>query len=449
MNRSALTGLRAFYALVLGQFVSTIGSAITRFGVSVWVFTETGSTTAYTALVFFSIFPIGFGALIAGPFVDRWDRRKVMLISDAIAGVSTLVIAVLFLFDDLAVWQLYLALFINGVASAFARPALDGSVALLVPKAQLARASGLSQMIGAVETILSSAIAGFLVATFGLGAVFLIDVVTFGFNMLVLLLIRIPKVEPSHALLPIGSFWKDFGVGLQYVRQRPALLYLLGLFASTMFLLPGMAYSLVTPLVLSFSNETALGLILSGFGVGSLVGGIGLTLWNDSRRRMSGILIAMMIAGVATIIIGLREHTLLIGLGFVLIGISFVFIMGLNRVIWQMKVAPEMLGRVFALQLAVGVGAQSLGALLAGPLADNLFESLMNRTGAFASSIGLLIGTGPGRGIAVMFLLVGLIELVIVLVSALQPNIRLLEDGLPDAEAALLPIQPAVQPSSD
>ena len=449
MTKSALTGIRAFYLLVLGQFVSTIGSAITRFGLSVWVFTQTGSVSDYTMLVFFSIFPIGFGALIAGPLVDRWDRRKVMIISDTIAGLSTLVLALLFLFDSLALWQLYLALFINGAASAFARPALEASVALLVPKAQLGRASGLTQLIGSLETILSSAVAGFIVGTFGLGIVFLIDVVTFGFNIVVLLLIAVPKVVQSGAFQPINSFWNDFRVGLRYILQRPALIYLLGLFTITMFLLPGIAYSLVTPLVLSFANEQALGLILAGFGSGLLIGGLGLTFWGGAQRRMNGILAAMMTAGLAAILISLRENTFLIGLGFVLTGISFAFIMGLNRVIWQTKVAPEMLGRVFALQLALGVGGQSLGVLFAGALADALFEPLMNTTGALAQSVGLLIGTGPGRGIAFMFLIVGLIQLLMVSLAVFQPKIRLLEDHLPDADASVVVLQTAKQPSSD
>jgi DHA3 family macrolide efflux protein-like MFS transporter len=441
MPKSDSAGMKAFYALIFGQFISTIGSGITRFGLGVWVFTETQDTTAYTTLLFFAVFPIGLGALIAGPLVDRWNRRTVMMISDAIASLSTLTVAFLFFFNVLELWHLYIALFINGVANAFTRPAVDASVALLVPKEHLSRAAGLSQLVGALETILSPTLAGFMVGLFGLGAVFALDFVTFGVNILVLFFIAIPQPQRTATLQVAQNVWQDFIFGLRYVRQRPALLYLLALFTITMFLLPGIAYSLVTPLVLTFATEAVLGLIVSGFGVGSLIGGALMAVWSGMRRRMYGILVSMTIAGVAAVLISLQENAFLIGIGFVLTGISFVFIMGLSRVIWQTKVAPEVMGRVFALQIALGVGAQALGIMVSGPLATTIFEPLFMENGALVNSVGLLLGIGAGRGIAFMFMLVGTLQLLIVLVSAVTPSVRFLEEELPDYE--MTAVEPA------
>lgn len=432
-----LSGMSAFYALLVGQFISSIGSAMTRFGLSVWVYTETGSTAAYTTLMFFSVFPVGIGALIAGPLVDRWDRRRVMVISDLIAGLSTLLVVGLFFFEAMALWQLYVLLSVNGIASAFSRPAIDASVPLLVPPAQLSRAAGLSQMIWALEMILASTLAGFLIGAFGLELIFLIDVVTFGLNMLILLMLAIPRPPLPEGEQAAKGFWVDLLDGLRYVRQRPGLRFLLGLFTLTMFLLPGFAYSLITPLVLTFANETTLGLILSGFGVGSLIGGTFMAIVG-SKRRVDGILVSMAVAGLAAILISLRANPWLVGLGSMITGLSFVVMIGLNRAIWQQKAAPNVLGRVFSLQLALGVVAQSAGLLLAGTLADAVFEPLLSPTGALAGTVGALIGTGPGRGMAFMFLVVGLLQLVIVLFSVLSPAVRRLEDHLPDAQAGAL-----------
>ncbi|HMQ30718.1 MAG TPA: MFS transporter [Chloroflexaceae bacterium] len=445
MNRhpnTKLSGISAFYALLVGQFISSIGSAMTRFGLSVWVYTNTGSTIAYTTLLFFSVFPVGIGALIAGPLVDRWDRRRVLIVSDTLAGLSTLLVAALFFFDALALWHLYVLLSVNGIASAFSRPALDASVPLLVPRAQLSRAAGLSQVVWALEMILASTLAGFLIGAFGLGVIFLIDVVTFGANMLLLLMLAIPRPPRSEGQRAAGGFRAELLDGLRYVQQRPGMRYLLGLFTATMFLLPGFAYSLITPLVLTFAGETTLGLILSGFGVGSLVGGAVMAAVG-ARRRVGGILATMAVAGLAAILISLRENPWLVGLGSVITGLSFVVMIGLNRAIWQQKAAPDMLGRVFALQLALGVGAQSLGVIMAGSLADAVFEPLLAQTGALASTVGALIGTGPGRGMALMFLVVGMLQLVIVLCSVLSPAVRELEDRLPDAQAGPLIQNPA------
>jgi MFS transporter, DHA3 family, macrolide efflux protein len=435
MNSSTtvrFSSMSAFYALLVGQFVSAMGSAMTRFGLSVWVYTETASTAAYTTLMFFAVFPVGIGALLAGPLVDRWDRRQVMIVSDAIAGLSTMVVALLFFFDLLVGWHLYALLCVNGVASAFSRPALDASVPLLVPSAQLSRAAGLSQLIWALEMILASTLAGLIIGAFGLGVIFLIDFISFGLNIVILLFLTIPRPQPLTGQEASGSFWADLLDGLRYVQQRPGLGYLLGLFTITMFLLPGLAYSLITPLVLTFANETTLGFILSGFGIGSLLGGALMTIVGG-KRRMDGILGSMALAGFAAILISLRESPWLVGVGVMLTGMSFVIMIGLNRSIWQQKAAPAILGRVFSLQMALGVGAQSLGVLLSGALADTIFEPLLTAEGALVSTVGALIGTGTGRGIALMFLLVGLLQLMIVMLSGLRPAIRGLEDRLPDA----------------
>ncbi|MDJ0752774.1 MAG: MFS transporter [Ardenticatenaceae bacterium] len=427
-----ITGTRGFYTILAGQLVSTIGSGMTRFGLGVWVLAETGDTAAFTTLLFFAVFPIGLGSLFAGPLIDRWNRRTVMIVGNVVASLSTVIIAIFFFTDTLMLWHLYVALFINGIANAFILPTLQSITPLLVPRESLNRASGLNQLVRAMESIVAPGLAGFLVALFGLGAVFIVDFVTFGASIIALVLTAVPQPQPKAEPLSTASFWQDFAFGFQYIRQRPGLVYLLSLFSLTLFLLPGVGYSLVTPLVLSFTTEEVLGLILSSYGVGSIVGGMLMALWSSRFRRMHGILAAMATAGLAAILISLDENPWLIGAGFFLTGISFVFIVGLNRVIWQLKTAPEVQGRIFALQAAIGVGGQSLGILIAGQLASRVFEPLLTGDGALVNSVGALIGSGPGRGMAFIFLLIGLLQLVVVLVSSLMPSLRLLEDKMPD-----------------
>ncbi len=248
MGTFRLAGSPAFYALLAGQWVSAVGSAMTRFSLAIWMFTTTGDAMAYTTLLFFAAFPAGLGGLISGPLVDRWNRRRVMIISDTIASLSTLVVAVLFFADALALWHLYIALSVNGIASAFSRPAMDASVPLLVPQAGLQRAAGLAQASQAVEMIVAPSLAGLLVGTLGLGAVFVADFISFGASIVALVAVILPQPSRSRAPQVPFTLWQDFVLGLRYVWQRPGLMYLLGIFASTMFLLPGLAYSLVTPM---------------------------------------------------------------------------------------------------------------------------------------------------------------------------------------------------------
>ena len=423
------TGSRAFYAIILGQLVSTVGSGMTRFGLGIWVFAETGDAAVYSILLFFAVLPLGLGSLFAGPLVDRLNRKQVMIVANAVASLSTLFIALLFFTDALELWHLYLALFVNGVANAFILPSLESSIPLMIPKDQLGRAAGLTQLVSALEAIVAPALAGLLIGVVGLGAIFIVDFVTFSAIIIALILSNLP--QPPQSEKP-KSLWAEFVFGVRYIYDRPSFLYLMGFVTLNMFLLSGIGYALVTPLILTFSTEQAAGLVVSGFGFGAFIGGIALAVWGGPRRRMHGMLIAMVIAGLSIMLVGLRESEILMAFAFVIVGACFTFMIGLNRVIWQLKAAPDVLGRIFSLRVALGLGAQSVGVLIAGVLAEAIFEPLFVEGGVLASSIGQVIGTGDGRGMAFIFVLIGGALIMTALLSAVSPAVRLLEDRVPD-----------------
>ena len=429
MGVVAFTGPRAFAAIIAGQALSTVGSGMTRFALGIWVFATTRDAAAFSTLLFFAVLPLGLGSLFAGPFVDRLNRKNVMIAANALASLSTLAIALLYFADTLALWHLYLALFVNGLANAFILPALESSTPLMLSKAQLGRAAGLTQMVQGFETILSPALAGLLVGTAGLGAIFVVDFVTFGASVLSLILSGVP--QPRRRTERAG-LWAEFLFGIQYIRDRSAFIYLLAFVTWTMFILPGIGYALVTPLVMTFASEQAAGFVVSGFGVGSIIGGIIMTAWGGPKRRMHGMLGAMAVAGVATMLVGLRESTWLMASAFIIVGAAFIFMVGLNRVLWQTKAAPEVLGRIFSLRVALGVGAQSVGVLIAGILAERVFEPMMVESGSLAPTVGALIGVGDGRGMGLMFLLIGAAMILTASVSALVPAVRKFEDRVPD-----------------
>lgn len=423
------SGARAFYAITFGQFVSLVGSGMTRFGLSIWVLRETGDTTAYSALLFFAVLPVGLGSIFTGTLIDRWNRRIVMLIGNAIASLSTLVAALLFFGGALEIWHLFIVLAVNGLANAFVMPSMEASVPLLVGKEQLGRAAGLSQMSMSLEIIISPALAGLLIVSAGLGFIFIIDFITFGASVLALALSVIPQPVHDSERRSLAS---EFMFGLRYIAERPPFVYLMVFVTITMFLMAGVGYALSTPLALSIADERAAGLILSSFGAGALISGFLLTAWGGPKRRMNGMLVGLALAGLASIVVGLRESVLLVTIGVFFIGVTFMFMFGLNRVIWQVKAAPEVLGRIFSLRVALGIGAQSLGVLVAGPLAQHVFEPMMVEGGALAGSVGALIGVGEGRGMALMYIITGLMLITLVIASALTRSIRLMEDLLPD-----------------
>ena len=428
---AVFSGAQSFYTITLGQFVSILGSGMTRFGLSIWVLRETGDTTAYSALLFFAVLPVGLGSIFTGTLVDGWNRRVVMLAGNTVASLSTLVAALLYFGGALEVWHLYIVLAVNGVANAFVIPSMEASVPMLVKKENLGRAAGLTQMTTSLELIVSPALAGILLVSTGLGFIFILDFVTFGASVLALALSAIPQPAPNPDR-ERTSLLGEFIFGFRYIAERPPFVYLMVLITLTLFLMPGIGYALSTPLVLSVADESAAGLVRSSFGAGAMISGILLTAWGGPKRRMNGVLACLAIAGLASMLIGLRESVLLIAIGTFCIGVTFMFMFGLNRVIWQIKAAPEVLGRISSLQMALGSGASSIGVLVAGPLAQHVFEPMMAEGGALAGSFGPIIGVGEGRGMALMYIIEGLVLIGFVIASVLTRRIRLMEDLIPD-----------------
>ena len=424
-------GPRAFYAITFGQFVSLVGSGMTRFGLGIWVLRETGDTTAYTAMLFFAILPVGLGSIFTGTLIDIWNRRIVMLLGNTVASLSTLVAAFLYFSGALEIWHLYIVLTVNGLANAFVIPSMEASVPMLIKKENLGRAAGLTQMATSLEVIIAPAMAGLLIVSAGLGFIFVVDFVTFGASVLAIGLSAIPQPAPDPER-ERGNLLGEFIFGLRYIAERPPFVYLMVFFAMTMFLMPGIGYALSTPLALIIADERAAGLIQSSFGVGALISGVLLTAWGGPKRRMDGLLVGAALAGLASVAIGIRESILLMGLGVFFIGVTFMFMFGLNRVIWQVKAAPDVLGRIFSLRVALGMGAMSLGVLSGGPLAQHVFEPLMADGGALAGSVGQLIGVGEGRGIALIYIITGVTLIALAIVALMTRGLRLLEDIVPD-----------------
>ncbi len=190
---SLFAGMRTFVIIWLGQLVSTLGSGLTGFALGVWIYQETGSTTLYAFNMLANAVPNLLLSPLAGALADRWDRRLVMIMSDAGAGLGTLAVAILALTQRLEVWHVYVATaFISGF-SAFQWPAYSAATTLMVPKEQLGRAGGMVQIGEAVSQLISPALAGGLLVFAGLQGVILTDFATFLCAIATLAFVRFPR----------------------------------------------------------------------------------------------------------------------------------------------------------------------------------------------------------------------------------------------------------------
>jgi MFS transporter, DHA3 family, macrolide efflux protein len=432
-----MEGMSIFVLVWLGQIVSLLGSSLSNFALGVWVYQQSGSITHLSFLILFTTLPIVIISPLAGVLVDRLNRRWVMIFSDSGAALSTLTMALLLVSGQIHIGHIYLVYIATAVSSSFSAfqwPAYRAATTLLVPKKYLGRASGMTQLTQALGQLLSPVLGGVLLEVIQLSGIIVLDFSSFLFSLTTLLLVRFPhhKVTESQEINKT-SLLTEAVYSFHYLTARSGLLALLFFLASSNFLL-GVLQVLAYPLILSLASPAQLGIIMFIGGVGMVTGSLLMSTWGSRRQSYINILFCfMLLNGFSMIVAGLYPSVFLFAVAAFLFFLGLSFINSSAQVIFQKKVAPEIQGRIFSLNSAICGSCLPLAYLVAGPLADRIFEPLMIVNGPLAGTIGQLIGTGPGRGIGLMFIVLGILTMLMTIVAYQYAPLRLVEDELPDA----------------
>jgi MFS family permease len=434
--------MRAFVLVWIGQFISLMGTAMTQFGLTIWAYQLTGQATALALVGFFNFAPTVIFSPIAGALVDRWNRKLVMMLSDLGAGAATIFIFIMYASGNLQMWHLYVAGFVTGVFQSFQFPAYSASISLMLKKEDYARAGGMMMLAEAAPAIVAPVLAGFLLGTIDLSGIILIDIITFIVALAALFVVYIPQPPATEAgRQGKGSLLAESAFGFRYIFARPSLLGLQMVFFSVN-LIASFTNVLVAPMVLARTNqdETLLGFVVSAIGVGGVIGAAILSAWGGPKRRVHGVLIGNALGSLLGIVLMGVGNSIFIWVTAAFFFSFFIpFINGSNQAIWQAKVAPDVQGRVFAARRLIAQITVPVALLLTGPLADQVFEPAMREGGVWTSAFSWLVGTGPGAGMALMFILFGLIGVMVGFGGYLFPAIRNAEDLLPDHKMDAMP----------
>jgi MFS family permease len=404
-----------FLVLWAGQAVSVIGTGLTTFALSVWVYQETGSVTQFALINVLSSAPLLFLSPLAGGLVDRWDRRRTMLVADLVSCMAVLGLYLLFVTGNLAIWHIYVASVVAALAGAFHWPAYAAASTLMVAKRHLGRAAGMAEFARAASVAVSPLLGGALVIGAGLAAVLVVDCVTFLVAAVCLLVVTVPSPEPA----PHGSLLADVRVGWRYLSARPGLLRLLAQFAM-MNLLCSFVPVLMIPLALSATSAASLGLTVTLATCGFLVGGVVMSVWGGPEQRVRAIVLCALAQGAAMIVTGMRPSVVLIVVGLFCFHFLIPVINGCSQAIWQVKVPPALQGRAFAIRRMLAQATSPVGYLLAGPLADHVFVPRF----------------GDDRGVGVLFVVLGVVCLAGNLLALRSRQLRHVERDLPDTRVS-------------
>jgi len=336
------------------------------------------------------------------------------------------VVALLLVLGDLHLAWVFVLVIIESLGNAFQEPAWTASIPMLVPKQHLGRANGLAQTGQGIGNLIAPAIAGALLTLVGLWAILLVDFVTFVFAVSTVALVHIPRPKRVTKVTSVRTEAMD---GWRFVKERPGLLGLLTVMATLNFEF-GFANILFIPLFLSFTTELVFGSVMSIAGLGMVLGTIVMSAWGGPKKRVRGLTLLLSAAGVTIGVVGLRAAVVPAAAGMFALMLLIPIINGTSTTLWQTKVDLDMQGRVFALRRMMGQIAAPASYLLAGPLADKVFEPLMS--GPLVDTVGKVIGVGDGRGIGLLFIVMGLLLVITMAIAYAVPRIRLLEVELPD-----------------
>ncbi|NUR59075.1 MAG: amino acid adenylation domain-containing protein [Catenulispora sp.] len=429
--RGPSPSMRRFLAVAAGQLVSITGSALTEFAVPLWIYLHTHSLTDLAVFSICGLVPGMLAAPLAGAVVDRADRRLIMLVGDAAAGGTQLLLAVLFWTGQLRIWEIYPLLACLSVALMFQRLAYGSSIAQLVPKQYLGHANGVVQMIGGVAQVLVPLVAVGLLAAIGLGGILAIDIGSYAVAIAVVLAVRFPTTMPWRRKEKLLA---EITHGLRYSWGQPGFRAMLLFFATlNVFLAP--LFLLISPLVLAFATLHQVGEVALAAGVGAALGGLGMSVWGGPRRRrMRGMLLCVLLLAGCCAVTGLRPALWLIAAGAFGMSLTLTLVNGIYTTIVHVKVPQRFHGRVFALNTLIAWSTLPIGWALAGPYAARALDPLLAPHGALAGTVGKVIGTGGGRGIGLTYILFAVAMAGLVMVSLRIRTLADFDAATPDTQ---------------
>lgn len=382
---------KKFAIIWTGQFLSILTSSIVNFAIVLWISMETGSAEVLAFATIAALLPQSVLGLFVGIFIDRWKRKRIMILSDSFIAFCTLILAVLFYFDLARLGHIYLLLALRSAGSAFHSPAMQASIPLLAPKSELIRIAGINQMIQSTCNIAGPALAALFITFMEMTNVLLLDVAGAALACISLLFVTIPDPENEVRESKV-KLWKEAKEAFSEVRRHTGLPWLFTLSVlATFFIMP---VSVLFPLMTlnHFSgNAFQMSLVEVAWGGGALLGGAFLGIKKFHLNEITLINRMYIVLGATFLLSGILPvsgyvwFVILTAIG----GISGALYMASFTTVVQTRIDPAVMGRVFSFYISASLLPSMVGLLSTGFLADSIG---MGRTFMIGGGIVCLIG---------------------------------------------------------
>ncbi len=374
-----------FFTVWTGQQLSLIGSRIAQFALVWWVTEKTGSATVLATATMVALLPRILLGPVIGALVDRWNRQKIMMISDSFVALVSLWLAYLFWTGTMQVWHVYVVMLARSAGGAFQSPAFRASTTLMVPSKHYTRMEGLNQTISGVLSVSAPPLGALSLALLPLSGVMMIDVITALFAIVPLFFLSIPQPPPEHVhAIRAASVLSNTREGLRFILHWPGLLALVGLvLVMKIMMMP--AFSLTPVLILkNFGRDaSSLALYQALIGAGTIGGGFLVSVWGGFKRRILTILLGFGGMGLGAVIVGFSstERFWMALVGAALLGGMMAIANAPYTAILQARIPSHMQGRVMASLGSLLTLTTPIGLAMAGPISDLLGVQFWYRIG--------------------------------------------------------------------
>lgn len=400
--------LKNFYIFTIGQFISQFGSSMTSYGLILWAYKQSGSVLSTSLLLISNILPKMLLSYFAGNLTDHFNKKRIMLISDAIAAVLSLGVLIMLFLGHLRLEYLYLINFIFGITESFQSNASTVTLSSLVMKENYMKTSGIRSFFSSVTKIFYPVTATFFYTIGGMQLIIVMDLLTFVFAFTTLLLF----VPISDAIVRRDlSFKEQCLLGLRYMRKRKDILSLI-LFMGFVNLIAGIYSSCLTPMILARNgnNDFQLGVVSSMIGISGLVGSVLVSKMKFTKKKITQMLYIMGFSFlVCNSMLGYGRNyyiwTIMVFIGNLLIPT----VIANEDYIVRTIVPKEMLGKVFAIRSMFQYIAMTVGYFVAGILTDQILEPFMSRPSSVQIVLSKIVGDGSGSGIALIYLCISIL----------------------------------------
>jgi MFS family permease len=416
---------KKFLLLWTGELVSAIGSGLTSFGLSVYVFSQTGKASAVALVTLLAFMPSLLLSAPAGVLADRYDRRLLMVLGDSLSAVGVAFILICMLCGEVRLWQICLGVTISSAFSSLLEPAYKATITDLLNEEQYTKASGLVQAAGSARYLVSPVIAGFLLIASDIKLLLAIDICTFFVTAISTLVVRSGLAQKKHE--QAKSFVREFIDGWGAVSEKKGVLVLVVMASAITFSI-GFIQTLSAPMILAFSDSSALGTVLTIAASGMLASSVIIGIIPIKSGYVKMLSVSLFCSGIFMAVFGLRESIVLIcASGFLFFSMLPFANASLDFLI-RTNIRNDLQGRAWGL---IGVISQ-LGYVaayaLSGVLADYVFTPSLLEGGALAGNMGKIFGTGGGRGTGFLIFIAGLLLCVTSVILYNVKSVRKLEN---------------------